>query len=443
MRWRQPADPLLAEAIVASFHGSPDTSRRALARFSADAWKKTWFWLDASGLALYFFQNAKDRGFLDAVDWITTVRLLRKLVSNSERTAVLFDEYAALNHAFSRRRIIFANLKGFTLTPHSCPSPELRLQLDFDFLVASDSFDACRSVLEERGYQLQAATATDCEINFKAGNHAGSRQTDPYRITGSRSVELHFSLDGLAPHRSDECLQRLSVSQYRGQSFPALSPPDQLLCQALHILAHLRSAHTRLAWLLEFQHHVLARRDDTAFWHDVRQLAKSNPLLAAALGIATSITREIFGNMPQSSTLDWAEGSIPAGASLWLQQYGRRAVMADFPGTKLHILLDHELAHSLDAPRKFSRSGFLPAPRIPHLFSPPPRESLRQRFERWRLHALYITFRLRFHSVEGARAALAMIRWKQQRSRFLPPVEGAGALHTLAALDRDKGKTTA
>ena len=416
MPWRQPSDPGLAEAVVASFRQSRDEAIRDLSRFNASAWRKTWYWLDASGLPLYFLQRAEQAGFIDAIDDATVLRLRGKHQTNRERTAALFEEFIAINRAFLHERVIYANLKGFTLTPHSCPSPELRLQLDLDFLVPGQYLKKCRAVLESRGYELTGVNASSWE--FKAGRWSTSSNIDPYRANACRSVELHFNLDGMTrrPVPFDERLDRLSVWHYQGHSFPTLSPQDQIIAQALHLLSHLRNASTRPAWLLEFQRHASFYKDDVLFWSEVRELARVHPLIPVALGVSVISTRELFGSFKPASIADWAEHAVPPGVRLWLQRFGRRAIMADFPGTKLYLLLNRELNLGPGQTSHNASSGLLPALRVPRLFDSRPPENFHDRVRAQWMQLRYVLFRLRFHAVESIRALWAATTWKPPQS---------------------------
>lgn len=429
MRWRQPAHAPLATAIVASFRESPDRAERLLRAFSPAEWQKTWFWLDASGLTLYFLEHAETAGFLDAVDAATVQRLRQKLIDNTERTQDLFREFSALNRAFLRERVLFANLKGFTLCPDSCPRPELRLQLDFDFLVSGRYLVTCQSVLEKLGYELAAVTPTSWE--FKANHHVSTRITDPYKRSAFRSVELHFNLDNmnrkLIAH--DERLDRLTVWHYDGCSVPALCPADQLISQALHILGHLRSASTRPAWLLEFQRHVLAYRYDMEMWREVRQRAHGNTLVPIAMGVCVLLATELFGEFAPPPLRDWAEPAVPDGVRRWLDRYGQRAVLADFPGTKLYLLLERELSNVIGQPATRERRGILPRPRIPRLYRDRPGDSFATRARRMWMQLRFVLFRTRFHIVEGLRYAIEAMRWPRRlRSSSPHPAN----VHTLS-----------
>ncbi|HEY4356130.1 MAG TPA: nucleotidyltransferase family protein, partial [Acidobacteriaceae bacterium] len=233
MTWRKPGNRDLAEAIVQTFHDSPERSREKLSHFSAKAWKKTDYWLEASGLALYFLDHAESLGIAEGLDTATLEHLRKDLADNTVRRAAMLTECIAINHAFRDAGVRYANVKGFTLCPDSCPKPALRHQIDFDFLVDGEDLLLARSCLEARGYELAGVTHKAWE--FKAGNYSSRSSENNYKAGGYRAAELHFLPRGEALPVRDVRMERLGEWMAEGESFPALSSADQLLGLGLHL----------------------------------------------------------------------------------------------------------------------------------------------------------------------------------------------------------------
>ena len=99
----------------------------------------------------------------------------------------MFAEWASLNQSFQAAGLLYANLKGFTLSPESCPRPELRCQLDLDFLVDGAQLSLYRDLLHETGYDLVAATPDVWE--FKAGSSEMVSVKDHYKARPQRCVD--------------------------------------------------------------------------------------------------------------------------------------------------------------------------------------------------------------------------------------------------------------
>ena len=54
MRWSASADRRVVEAVVATFCDPAERSHSRLATFKYHDWVRSYHWLDASGMALYF-----------------------------------------------------------------------------------------------------------------------------------------------------------------------------------------------------------------------------------------------------------------------------------------------------------------------------------------------------------------------------------------------------
>ncbi len=413
MKWSQPADPRVVEAVIAAFNEPTDGLYALLLPISARQWERSFYWLDASGMALYFLDRIASLDLLGTLPHCILDRLQQNLIDNRQRSASMFEEYLELNAAFQQAGIDFCNLKGFTLSPDSCPDPALRCQLDFDFLVDGAHREACRSVLEQRGYVLRGSTPSVWE--FKTDTTQLADIANLYKTRPQRSVEIHFTFDAQAPHipTRDERLDRLEFFHHDGQSLPKLSSVDQFIGQATHVFGHLCGTSTRVAWLLEFMRNTSIHFDDQQFWTDVLDRIVGNREAEIAVGVASLLIEDLFGaeipTILESGTVD----RLPEGIRLWSELYGSRAILADFPGTKLHLLLREQL-HSADPHwREQKLSALLPRHRAPRILPVNRNAGIGQRLrsEIYQLH--YDLFRLRFHIVEGIRYLAEARRWHQ------------------------------
>jgi hypothetical protein len=181
-------------------------------------------------------------------------------------------------------------------------------------------------------------------------------------------------------------------------------------------LAHLRSSCTRVSWLLEYRRNLTAHYDERPFWEEVRERAQLHSNAPLAIGLATWLSTRLFGGRAPAQLDHWTLDRLPAPVRLWAEQHGRKAVLADFPGTKLYLLLEDELARGGTAWQKERRSSLLPLHRAPPIASAPANESLSGRLRREYYQMRFVLFRLRFHVVEGLRYAIEAWRWKRQLS---------------------------
>jgi hypothetical protein len=367
-------------------------------------------------MALYFLDQVESLHIESALPAATLARLRSNLADNRVRSSTLFEEFASLNQSFRAAGLLYANLKGFTLYPESCPRPELRCQLDLDFLVDGAQVGLYRDILSETGYQRVVANPDVWE--FKAGASELVSINDHYKARPQRCVELHFASSVASPHLPyrDPRLERLANHSWGGLTFPALTPADQFVAQALHSFKHLCSPWTRLSWLLEYQRQVAVRAQDQPFWNEVRAQADAHRHTSIAIGLTSLLSSQIFGWEAPSQLEQWTSYHLPAGVRLWAEQYGRQSVLADFPGTKLYLLLEEELSGNDQAWKQSRRTSLLPLHRAPRLLTANAPDNVWKRIRSEAHQLRFVLFRLRFHVVEGVHYLIAASRWKRRRA---------------------------
>jgi Uncharacterised nucleotidyltransferase len=418
MKWSARADGRLVEAVIAAFTDPPECSYERLSICKEQAWIRSYHWLDASGMTLYFLDRIETLGIQKSVPATTLARFKQNLEDNRNRNSVMYEEFVSINQAFQGAGIQYANLKGFTLSPECCPDPSLRCQLDLDFLVDGNQLDLCREILSRTGYLLTAATEQTWE--FKAGDSTPSSIDDLYKPQKQRSVELHFTFPGSSQEQSyrDRRLDRLTWRLWNGHAFPVLSPTDQFIAQALHLYGHICSPWTRLSWFLEYRHYLLARYDDKILLADIKQQSTFHRHSDIAIGLATLLSSRFFGANAPAELNAWTLDALPAPAKLWADQYGRRSLLADFPGTKLYLLLQEELTSDDGAWRVKKRRSLLPLHSAPKITLAKLDDDLWARLRGKIYQARFNVSRARFHVIEGLRYIHESIRWR-------------GLLHTL------------
>jgi hypothetical protein len=184
--------------------------------------------------------------------------------------------------------------------------------------------------------------------------------------------------------------------------------------QALHIFNHLCSERTRAQWLLEYWRHVQARRGDSAFWKDVEAIAGDEPRADVAIGAVTLLATLLFGDFAPAELTEWSVDSMPHTARLWIETYGRRVLLADYPASKFYMLLRQHL-HAGSRLQKASRWRFL----LPFHWWPvrithgPDGERLPARLLRYRFEAGFALRRLQFHLRTSIPFAIESRRWRR------------------------------
>jgi len=414
MIWSAPPDRRVVETVVAIFRDSAERSHQRLSALQYCDWVRSYHWLDASGMALYFLNQVETLGIEGALPAATLGRLRQNLADNRMRSSAMFAEFIAINQAFQQAGVQYCNLKGFTLSPDSCPDPVLRCQLDFDFLVDGHQLELCREILADTGYILTGTTNTVWE--FKAGSSELVSIEDHYKPRPQRSVELHFT-SSETPSR-DERLDRLTLRSWDGLALPTLSASDQFVGQALHLFGHVCSACTRLAWFLEYKRHISVRYSDRPFWEEVRERSQTHRHASIAIGLATLLSTQLFGCEAPDQLNGWTLDRLPPAVRLWADHYGRKAILADFPGTKLYLLLLDELSRGDNSWQKKKRSSLLPLRRAPRIVHAGPEDNLRKRLGREVHQTRFILFRFRFHATQGLRYMIEAVRWKRRLTAF-------------------------
>ena len=350
------------EAVLLLFCDPLPEQYARLWHLSDHEWQQLLHWLDTSGLALYFLDRVLELQLNDLLPRAVMARLQQNLIDNTERLRGMVDESIEIQREFQNANLSYAILKGFSFWPHSVPKLQLRSQLDLDFLIAENSLSQARQMLERRGYRLHLVSGRSWE--FKTDHFPQDSVKDLYKNVPHRCVELHVDAN---PSDGSSLLARTVKRRFHGICMPALSPADLLLGQGLHVFKHVCSDFSRTAHLLEFRRHVLAYLEDDAFWRELQCLAEDNPRASLALGVVTLLITQVMGDFAPASLTRWTVDRLPDSARLWVELYGSRSVFASFPGSKLYLLLQRELAPVGIPAKRTLRRALLPL-RLPPLY---------------------------------------------------------------------------
>ena len=398
----------LREAILLTFCDPMPAECERLQKLPSRRWQPLLTWLDTSGLALYFLDRVTQLGRCEMLPPAVLARLQQNLVDSTERTSSMIAESTAIHLSLQKAGLSYAVLKGFSLWPVSVPKPELRSQLDLDFLIPAGSAPEARRILEARGFRLKAICGRSWE--FKAGTPGRASLKNLYKPTLHRSVELHLETNDRG---SDSLLVRTEKLCFHGVCMPVLHPVDLFLGQGLHLYKHVCGEFWRAAHLIEFRRHVLTRYHDTAFWQELRTLAEGNLRATVGLGVITLLISRTMGDFAPEELTCWTSDPLPVRIRLWVERYGHQSVFASHPGSKLYLVLQRELERAgLSAKRSLSHA-LLPTRLPPAIAQASANESLSARLVRYRRQADFTLFRLRFHLVEGLRYLWESNRWRQ------------------------------
>lgn len=401
----------LKDAIVACFFLPDNEAARRLGGYDSSDWESALWWIDISGMALYFLDRAQRLNAQTAIAPIVEAALVDRRRRNRLRVKALHQEAAILSDWLRIGHVSYALLKGISLVPDSVPDATLRSQTDLDFLVAERHVALVRYYLRRLGYKLHA----QCEntLEFRAGSSGQPDILNMYSPGTQRALELHVVPENDA---DSGLLERRVSRQFSGANIHTLSPADVMVHQAIHLLKHLCGEHTRLSWVLEFRRHLESRKADVQFWHLAQSVAAHERNGDIAMGTALWLVEEMFGKLDLDVPPQWQPQRLPAGIRLWLQRYAREVLLSDSTGTKLYVLLRDQMPCA-SPDRGNMRKILLPLCLPFAITSPTPDESLRARARRFAIEVLAFLQRLRFHIVEDIHFSVELVRWKRALTR--------------------------
>ena len=404
----------LREAVLLTFCDPPSSECVRLLKLSQSDWKLLLHWLDTSGLALYFLDRIRELGLSEEFHVDVIARLEQNLADSTKRMNAMIEESTKIQRRFQNARLSYAMLKGFSLWPESVPNLALRSQLDLDFLIAEENAEEARQIIEDSGYHLHVRSGRSWE--FKSNEGKTPSLKDLYKTGLIRSVELHLEGGRVSDTLDISLLSRVVWRDLQGLLTPVLSPIDLFLGQGLHLFKHVCSELARTAHLIEFRRHVIARYDDLEFWMLLEKRTADDPNARMRLGLVLQLIAHVMGDFAPLALTAWTVGCLPAAVLDWVHYYGRRSVLATFPGTKLYLLLQAALEDAGVPSKRSLRQSLLPRRLPPAIAHGAADETLWNRLRRNGQQLHFIFFRMRFHVVAGLHYLLESARWRNLRS---------------------------
>ena len=397
----------IAEVVVGVLRCPDVTSlERELVTISSRDWQRSYHWLDASGLALYFLNVLKLSHLDDNLPNEVLSRLQQNALDNEARLAHQFEEFRRVNDCLTGSSVPYVNVKGLTLSPEYCPDLSLRYQCDLDIMIRRADAQQCRSALKQLGYRL---TVEDPDtLEFKAGEDRFPQISELYKPRSQRALEVHFASPLAKVDVSEDCIERAALNKWNGFTFPDLGPVDKFLAQVFHVYRHLLSEWVRLSWFYELEYFLRCHAGDTALWREISDRAAADRNTARALGLVAAFSQEAFSLKIPYELDEIATRNLRASARLWIKEYGRSVLLSDFPGSKLYLLLLRELSSDQKSWNQLSRKRLFPLHAPPHVLWP---DMSRFSFRQFAARTRYALRRGRFHFREGARYLAEQRRW--------------------------------
>lgn len=380
-------------------------------RYRDRDWRNTYHWLITSGLALHLLAAVKKGESELCLPPNIAERLGALDRASVIRTDELRADFLELNRRFIDLGAAFANWKGFALEPDFCEDVRLRPQMDFDFIVRADDARLFDSVLRDFGYQRTNSTPLEATYEIMPGQPYTLEQV--YQSKPQRKVELHFAVD----HPSlvtpalhlRAALERRRKVTIQGQSVCVLAPADAFFSHAAHAGRHALEGWVRLGWLHEIDRFVRSHAGDSKLWRSIACAAEGSSTAAVAPAVGILLANQIWSRT-LSESLRWAETVLPHSAVQWMNDHGAKLAMADFPGTKLNLLLQREFIAAADW-RSVERAALFRRRAVPRVAQAPPDATALQRMRATHFQFRFTCRRILFHSIESARYFVCKWMW--------------------------------
>jgi len=415
----------LANAILNCF--APDARGEAITKlgdFRLADWKRTLYWLDWSGLALYLSHVLEtDVGNSSRIPGPVLERLRQNRIDNVARVDHMLMELDAIGRGLESEGVRYAVLKGLSLVPHVCPDASLRHQSDFDLLLSRSDLQSAHRALSRLGY-TRAAIKPGIFSYSRALDHL-PRHEDMYK-PGHYPIELHFSIwendDRIKMQVPDDCLEQSRPSTWPRLMHPVLAPEDNFLLQCVHIVQHFVGYWIRPSWVLELGRVASSRCGDTAFWQILSERCLSQNTLAA-VELALRLSECVFRFEFNPEGLARFQTRLTPAIRLWMNRYANEWVINPFPGSKTVILLQREFWEEKSSWTTEERGRLFPIRRPPSVVLRSSPNSVVSQRTKW-TQLKWSAIRLKFHLQELPRYYIERALWARalkQLQRFSLP----------------------
>ncbi len=413
----------LAQAVVAQLRLSDDAGDvQRLSKFTVRDWRRTYQWLDDSGLALYLLRYLQNSGAAGMLPPEVLARLESSLNENRLRCEFIAESFATVNQLFQQAGIPFAVIKGPSLIPEYCPDAILRAPSDLDYLVEHHSLPTAARVLEAAGYRLQKSSENEHKF-IKPSARMPQISDSPYSINTEPLIEVHtgfwnrankiplaeplFSLDNTVPHT------------WRELHFQILNSRDAFLLQVIHIFQHTVECWVKLHWLLEIGTFLLKHSSDSDLWRQVDDRMNEVPCLKDFAAIVIELARIVFSAPIPALPQNWVHSLRPS-SRLWLDHYAESFAFDDhpfsgdrlFPTGKLSLFLHQQYIPDPEVRNEMIRRRLFPWKRPERVAYPGDRQSTTAMAVS-QLQLRWILIRIIFHFGSNMRYLWELPRWRQ------------------------------
>jgi len=339
----------LASKIVESMasHAVLEPVYEEMKEFVAADWQQTLWWLSGSGLPHYFLARLQHSNRDSVLPPAIHVNLSRNFCANQQRVDIMAEEFASLTSRLSDAGVNCAAVRGFELAPQYCPNLWLRTWYTHEYVVSAEQINSASRVVEQAGYSFRRCGFRG-ELYFAVPEmQTPSKLEEAYSAVFPRMVVLHTQMwdrrgTGIDITVPGDLLQRSVRRRAHGMSFPTLADDDLLAVTLMDTFARVLTYWCKLSWLLEISHFLEVRRSEDIFWENFYGRIADWGKLPQIADFLFFLCFSVFGVvLPEVVRYRVSELSSPL--ALWTRHYGKRWTLAEYPGSKLSLLVQREL----------------------------------------------------------------------------------------------------
>lgn len=406
----------LASKVVESLSAQhvPEAVYEDMKQFDSTAWQGTMWWLSASGLPHYFLARLQHSGRENVLPPVIHAAMSGNFLSNQQRVDTMSQEFEILTRRMCDAGVNYAAVRGFELAPEYCSNLWLRTWYTHEYVVSAEQLGRASEVVEQSGYPLRQSGSRG-ELYFAAPEmQPPSKIEDAYSGAFPRMVVLHSQMwdrhgTGIDASAPKNLLQRVVTRRSHGMSFQTLADDDLLAVTLMESFARVLNYWCKLSWLLEISHFLRVRLCDDAFWESFYARITDCGKLAEIADFVFSLCASIFEeNVPDAVRYRISRLSPPL--ALWIRHYGKQWGIAEYPGSKLSLLVQQELISDRTKWKRLERRRLFPISKgqmnSSSSATSPKREKSKPKISR-------MIDRIRFHGPATYEYLRELPRWKR------------------------------
>lgn len=383
-------------------------------------WEKLFLWLDDTGLTFYFLQKLKSTNSAGSVQPNALSRFQQDFAANQQRSDYLWHRFSFLNRAFQDAGVGYVVLKGFSHVPQFCSNAFFRHQGDLDYLVDEQSLPVAQRLLEETGYRIKPPIS-DQEFVYILPDVGEPKRGQGY-APQFHAIELHLDiwdsdLNRLPMMEQMFSVERASIHQVNGLSFPALNEEDAFLLQVLHTCRHLFTYWIRMSCLYEIGYFFTRTASDISLWNRVQERVGDNLALRELTVVVSEMVAQLFATAVPDVVRAWGKEVRPP-IRVWIDNYAQYCAFSDLPVHRFNllprsklILFLHQQFEELCAEKHLVRNQLIAPTRIGRMRNAVTKDPFLLLSRKW-WRRQRVFRRSTFHLLSGIRYAVEVPRWR-------------------------------